>query len=266
MNSYKITHPVANRIPILLSIPHCGTAFPDELLREYKPEMLPPDDTDWFVDALYDFATQMGITTIAANYSRWVIDLNRNPDSTPLYSDGRVITGLCTSSNFLGEPIYNDERTLVNADEVERRKSLYFDPYQQKVKELLDELKAEFGTVMLWDCHSIRRLVPSIQKEAFTDLILGTADGTSASASLIDTALTQLSGNFKINHNHPFKGGYITRNFGQPALNQHALQLEMSKDLYMDNSETRYDEARALHMQSVLKQCLTAMNTILQTL
>lgn len=266
MNNYKITRPVTSRIPILLSIPHCGTAFPEELAQEYKAEMLPPDDTDWFVDELYNFAAKMGITTLSANYSRWVIDLNRNPDSTPLYSDGRVITGLCTTSNFLGEPIYNDERTLVNADEVERRKSLYFDPYQQKVQELLDELKAEFGNVMLWDCHSIRRLVPSIQKEAFPDLILGTAGGTSADPLLINTALKMLSANYQINHNTPFKGGYITRHFGQPADGQHALQLEMSKDLYMDDGETQYDETLALHMQGALKQCLTAMNTILQTL
>ncbi len=266
MNVYKITQPTVQRIPILLSIPHCGTAFPEDLAHDYKSEMLPPDDTDWFVDELYHFAAAMGMTTIAANYSRWVIDLNRNPDSTPLYTDGRVITSLCTTSNFLGEPIYKDERTAVNAVEVERRKQLYFDPYQQKVQTLLDELKAEFGCVLLWDCHSIRRLVPAIQTKAFPDLILGSADGSTAHPLLINAALEALSGVYQTHHNTPFKGGYITRHFGQPAHNQHALQLEMSKDLYMDDSETQYHKDRACQMQDTLKQCLMALHTTLTTL
>jgi N-formylglutamate deformylase len=242
MDIYKITRPTVQPIPILLSIPHCGTAFPDELSNEYNAEMLPPDDTDC---------------------SRWVIDLNRNPDSTPLYTDGRVITSLCTTSNFLGEPIYKDKRETIDLQEVERRKTLYFDPYQQKMQELLDELKARFGNVLLWDCHSIRRRVPSIQSAAFPDLILGSADETSAATPLIDAAIGTLSSTYQINHNTPFKGGYITRHFGQPNRNQHALQLEMCKDLYMDNAEMEYNEIRAQRMQHALKKCLQTMHYIL---
>ena len=266
MDIYKITRPKVQRIPILLSIPHAGTLFPEDLIDEYKPEMLPPDDTDWFVDQLYGFAAEMGISTISAMYSRWIIDLNRNPDSTPLYTDGRVITSLCTTSNFLGTPIYKDERTVVDLTEVQRRKALYFDPYQQKVQALLDELKTQFGQVLLWDCHSIRRHVPAIQTAVFPDLILGSADETSAAPSLINTARQNLSSTYQINHNTPFKGGYITRHFGQPNNNQHALQLEMSKNLYMDDTEIQYDQNRAQRVQHTLKQCLQVMQTTLTTL
>ena len=92
---YKITKPSGSIVPILLSVPHCGTAFPDELVSQYKSDLIKnPDDTDWFVDKLYGFASDLGITTISAVYSRWVIDLNRHPESKPLYSDGRIITGL----------------------------------------------------------------------------------------------------------------------------------------------------------------------------
>jgi N-formylglutamate deformylase len=109
---YKIQLPEGTRVPLLLSIPHCGTEFPDDLKNQYHGSLISaPDDTDWFVDKLYDFATGMGITMISSVYSRWVIDLNRDPDNKPLYSDGRIITGLCPLTNFLGESIYVDGRT-----------------------------------------------------------------------------------------------------------------------------------------------------------
>jgi N-formylglutamate deformylase len=79
-----------------VSIPHCGTLFPKEIINDFDPALIKaPDDTDWFVDRLYDFAPSLGITMITAVFSRWVIDLNRHPDSKPLYNDGRIITELC---------------------------------------------------------------------------------------------------------------------------------------------------------------------------
>ena len=75
------------KVPIVVSIPHCGRFFPPELAGHYKRELaINPDDTDFFVDDLYDFLPQMGITTICAQYSRWVIDLNRSPKNEALYN------------------------------------------------------------------------------------------------------------------------------------------------------------------------------------
>lgn len=266
MNLFEITQPAAQLLPIVISVPHAGTAFPDDIRAELKAGLLPPDDTDWFVHQLYDFATELGLPILKANYSRWVVDLNRNPDSTPLYHDGRVLTGLCTSTTFLGEPIYADERAEVAAAEVARRKPLYFEPYHQALQQLLDDTKAQFGRVLLWDCHSIRREVSAIHKGRFPDLILGSADQTSASAELIGQALTQLgSGPYSLNHNSPFKGGYITRHFGQPEAQQHALQLEMSKDVYMDNAEQAYSPERATQIRTVLRQTLSTLGQSLLT-
>jgi N-formylglutamate amidohydrolase len=260
MPLFDLTHPLTPQLPLVISVPHAGTEFPDELRRELRLELLPPDDTDWFVHQLYDFATALGIPILRARYSRWVIDLNRNPDSSPLYHDGRVITGLCTATTFLGEPIYQDERAEVAPAEVARRRALYFDPYHQQLQALLDATRARFGQVLLWDCHSIRRRVPAINPEPFPDLILGSADETSAAPALIAEALRELgSGPFNLSHNHPFKGGYITRHFGRPAEGQHALQLEMSKDLYLDDAEQAYQPVRAERMRAVLRPTLLAL-------
>ena len=261
MEIYKITLPAQLTSPVVLSIPHCGTSFPEELVGDFKGELLPPDDTDWFVDQLYRFASDLGMMTISAMYSRWVIDLNRNPENIPLYDDGRVITALCTTTDFSGMPVYRDERSVVDPIEVYRRKSLYFDPYHQKVQELLNITKANFGKALLWDCHSIRRKVPAIAEHPFPDLVLGSVDGTSASPELTALAAAILaSSGLNVQENHPFKGGYITRSFGRPQEGQHALQLEMSKDKYMDDAETAYSESRAAEMQELLRETFIALN------
>jgi N-formylglutamate amidohydrolase len=258
MLPYHVIKPARGLMPILLSVPHCGTSFPAELKDQYKPQLAQsPDDTDWFVQQLYNFASDLGITLIHATFSRWVIDLNRDPQSKPLYTDGRIITALCPTTTFFGVPIYVDERKEVEEHEVERRVELYYKPYHQKIQELLNELKDTFGTVLLWDCHSIRQQVPTIHKEKFPDLILGDADGTSASPGLIETAIRSLeSAGYQFSHNYPFKGGYITRHFGKPDEHQHALQLEMTKVNYMDDAEKTYHEGRSEKMRGVLRQTL----------
>ncbi len=253
--AFHITQPSSPEVPILLSVPHCGTEFPEMVKSQYKESLISsPDDTDWFVDKLYDFAPELGITMISARISRWVIDLNRNPEEKPLYSDGRLITGLCPTTTFLGEPIYKDQRKQVDPNEVQRRLSSYFFPYHHKIQELMDQLIRRHGQVLLWDCHSIRQSVPTIQKEPFPDLILGDADGTSASPGLIETTLSVLDhSRYQTRHNFPFKGGFITRHFGKPSIGQHALQLEMTKVNYMDDAEKSYNVDRASEVRTLLK-------------
>ncbi|NJN42747.1 MAG: N-formylglutamate deformylase [Flammeovirgaceae bacterium] len=266
MSSFRIIHPTSEQVPILLSIPHCGVLFPDELKREFKSEKInQPDDTDWFVDRLYDFAPAMGITIIQAVYSRWVIDLNRDPDSKPLYTDGRIITDLCPVTDFLGNPIYSDERKALSKDDRSGRIEKYFQPYHHQVQTLLVTIKEKFGKVLLWDCHSIRQQVLTIQKEKFPDLILGDADGTSASPGIIEAALSKLDhSDFSVRHNFPFKGGYITRHYGKPAENIHALQLEMTKVNYMHDDELTYHKERAEKIRSLLKIVFGALTGILK--
>lgn len=259
MELYHITEPQAPEVPILLSSPHSGTYFPPEVRDTMKPEAVAnPDDTDWFIDQLYDFAPQLGIRMISANYCRWVIDLNRDPDSKPLYNDGRVITGLVPHTDFNGESIYLGETP--NAEEINRRINTYYLPYHQKVSELLMEIKNKFGKALLFDAHSIRKFVPGIRPEPFPDLILGDNEGKSASSDIIQTAYKALGqGGYDLQHNHPFKGGYITRSHGKPEVNIHALQLEMAKTNYMDDSETKFDETRAEKMRGTLKNMFSQL-------
>ncbi|MDY8136331.1 N-formylglutamate amidohydrolase [Aquimarina sp. 2201CG5-10] len=265
MSLFKIKEPKKDPVPIIISIPHSGTKFPSEIKRYYKKRKRKYlDDTDWFVHKLYDFAPSLGITVIKANYSRWVVDLNRDPECIPLYDDNRIITAMTPTTDFFGNNIYKSSELKPTPKEIERRLELYYQPYHRKIKQLLEERKRQFGKVLLWDAHSIRHRVSTIQKDVFPDMILGNNDQNTAHPELINTALTNLqSGKYNINHNSPFKGGHITRHFGNPDNNVHTLQLEMNKILYMDDNELTYNKERAKEVKAILQ---TTMEGLIETI
>ena len=258
---FKIVLPKKKKVGILLSIPHCGVGFPNEIKSNYNADLITnPDDTDWFLEKLYDFAPDLGITTIQAVYSRWVIDLNRTPENVSLYNDGRIITSLCPTTNFKGENLYLNSSFEPDNIEIERRLKNYYLPYHQKIDALINEFKLNFEKVILWDAHSIRRRVATIQEDPFPDLILGNNDRKTAENSLINLTITNLKkSGLDVYDNHPFKGGYITRSKGNTAKNINALQLEMAKDLYMSNNELDYDYEKAKNVKQWLQSTFNSL-------
>lgn len=249
------------KVPLLLSMPHSGIGFPEEIKSNIKKELVEcPPDTDWHLSLLYDFADEIGASTIQANYSRYVIDLNRSSENKALYNDSRTITDLVPVKTFSEKEIYN-QGAEPDEKEVNRRKELYYLPYYQKITEILDGLKKQFGYALFWDCHSIKRYVPSIRKESFPDLILGSNDEKSADPKMIKIVLEKLRENKSliVNHNEPFKGGQLTRTFGRPQDGFHALQLEMSQDVYMNEESLEFDNKKSDLIRPLLKNALMGL-------
>lgn len=260
-NVFTVTPGRGHRSPILVSSPHSGVAFPQEVRGSFCPEVLEhPEDTDWFVHRLYDFAPEMGMTLIHANYSRYVIDLNRDPESRSLYGDGRRETSLVPFQSFAGQSLYTREPS---SDEIQRRHRCYYQPYHQKVGQLLEELKNEFGWALLFEAHSIKDFVPSLSDKPFPSLILGNNEGKSGEASFLQKAREVLQEqSYEVSVNSPFKGGYLTRFFGKPQEDIHSLQLEMCQSLYMDEGQKAYDEKRALKMRQDLQKMIDSLKKI----
>jgi N-formylglutamate deformylase len=215
----------------------------------------PLRDTDFFVDQLYDFVGEIGIPMISSTYSRYVVDLNRsaNPKQT-LYQDGRNATSVIPLCTFDGEPIYTSKQHHPNAQQVESRIDRYYWPYHRELESLIAEMQEVYRHVLLFDAHSIRRNVPKIHQYPFSDLIVGDNDQSSCAELITEKLLNSLSQakGFDTSYNHPFKGGYITRNYGNPAQGIHTIQLEMSQDLYMNSEELTYDTGRAGTLQQTL--------------
>ncbi|NJB71070.1 N-formylglutamate deformylase [Saonia flava] len=268
MEIFKIIEPKKAIVPIVISIPHSGTTIPKDIKINLKKRMRRyMDDTDWYVHNLYEFASSLGITVIRTKINRWVIDLNRDPESLLLYNDKRLITTIAPTTDFFGKKIYKSSNLEPDQTEINRRLANYYWPYYKELETLLQSRKREFGKVLLWDAHSIRHKVSTIQEEIFPDMILGNNDGATAHPKLINTALNVLkSGEFKINHNLPFKGGHITRYFGKPENDIHALQLEMNKILYMDDNEINYNTVRAKKVINVLEKTMESLIETIKTI
>lgn len=248
--------------PLLISLPHVGVGLPDGLRDRLTPIAQELPDTDWHVEKLYAFAKQQDVSVIEARLSRFVIDLNRDPSGASLYP-GKSTTELCPLTTFASEPVYL-AGSEPSSEEIADRVRDVFEPYHVALRSELDRIRARHGYAILLEGHSIRSHVPRFFEGRLPDLNLGTADGQTASARVEQAAREVLSGSaMSWVANGRFKGGYITRYFGRPEEQVHALQLEMALDCYMqEQAPYPFEPERAAPLISVLKQLVQALLSV----
>ena len=189
--------------------------------------------TDWHLHDLYDFLPALGIATIHAHYSRFVVDLNRPPKPRSLYP-GRFETGLVATETFHGEPIWKANPA---ADVVAQRRLEFHQPYHRQLARMLAEKISRFGRVYLIDAHSIASMANQLHDELVHEIDLGDRDGQSCRPSMMAFFAGEFSkAGLAVCRNDPYKGGYITDHYGQlPAVQ--ALQIEMCQRVYMDEAD-----------------------------
>jgi N-formylglutamate deformylase len=221
----------AGSSPLLVSMPHTGTYVPEWLGPRLSAAARPLPDTDWHLERLYDFLDELGASVLVATHSRYVVDLNRPPDNASLYP-GRDTTGIVPLDTFHREPIYLPGFPPSD-DEVAQRIETYWRPYHLRLEQAIGETRARHGYALLWDAHSIFSELPRFFEGKLTDLNLGTADGKSCAPDVGEALRKSVEG-YSTVLNGRFKGGYITRHYGNPANGIHAVQLELSEATYMD--------------------------------
>jgi N-formylglutamate deformylase len=215
---------------LILSMPHPGTAVPDYISSQMNDVGRTLADTDWHMRELYRFADRFHPTILEAQVSRYVIDLNRDPSGASLYP-GQATTELVPTTDFDGRPIWT---TTPDADEIERRKELYFKPYHDALAEQVERVKATHGYCVLWDCHSIRSVIPRLFPGELPVLNLGTNSGASCDPDLDDAAADAVAASSLSSVvNGRFKGGWITRRYGRPEEDVHAIQMEIAQRAYL---------------------------------
>jgi N-formylglutamate amidohydrolase len=237
------------RRAVVVSIPHAGTVVPDEVRRAFRtPAQARLPMTDWHLGRLYDFLPTLGVAVLEARTSRYVVDLNRDPEGRALYP-GRFETGLVPLTDFAGEEIW---RTPPDAAEIARRRRAVFDPYHARLVLALEEARDPKGHVLLLDLHSVASAPNRIAAALAEDIFLGDRDGATAPAVVPETfARAYARKGLKAVRNRPYKGGYITAHYGT-WLGVSSLQIEMAERVYMDEEqpesldEERFATARAL--------------------
>jgi N-formylglutamate amidohydrolase len=249
--------------PLLISVPHDGRALPPDIAQRMTTAAQTLPDTDWHVARLYDFARELGASIITARYSRYVVDLNRPPDDHALYPR-QLTTGICPAQSFDGARLYLDGSDVTPAEQ-RARIDRYWRPYHEGIAKLLDERRTTHGYALLWDAHSIASEVPGLFDGELPVLNLGTNRGLSC-ASAIEAALAQdaYASPYSAVCNGRFTGGYITRHFGRPDEQLHAVQLELAQRSYMDEKTLRYDSLAGEKLQAVLRKLLQTFSVTAQ--
>ena len=222
--------------PLIVSFPHTGTDLPAELEGDYASPWLARRDADWWVHELYGFARELGATTLRTTISRSVIDVNRDPSGSSLYP-GQNTTGLCPLVTFDNQPLYR-EACEPSADEIQRRRAQWFDPYHAMLAAETRRLRERHPAIVVYDAHSIRSNIPFLFDGELPQFNIGTNSDSSC-----DNALTEAVENicaqsgFTHVRNGRFRGGYITRHHAAPQAGVHSIQMELACRGYMDEPE-----------------------------
>lgn len=249
--------------PLLVSLPHTGTEIPAPFDRGLVSPWLARKDADWWIDRLYDFARELDATMVHTAISRTVIDVNRDPSGVSLYP-GQATTELCPTTTFDGEALYKS--AAPDAAAIAQRRETFFAPYHAALAGEIARLRASHDRIVLYDCHSIRSVIPRLFEGTLPEMNIGTNSGASCDAALTDAIVkyAQASG-FSHIVNGRFKGGFITRNFGKPSEGVHAVQMELACRSYMHEplgpvSEadwpSPYDGRKAAAMRARLTEIL----------
>lgn len=256
---------VRGQAPVIISIPHAGDHIPLQIEAQLTSPWLARKDTDWWIPELYDFAAALGVTLVRTRLSRTVIDVNRDPSGASLYP-GQATTELCPTTTFDGEPLYAGAGP--DAQEIARRRTAYFIPYHQALREEIDRLRQSHRKLVLYEAHSIRSRIPRLFEGELANFNIGANGGQSCAVALAaaveaacaDPAFTRVT-------DGRFKGGWTTRHYGAPHDGVHAIQMELACRGYMDEPAaaptpdtwpSAYSDARAAPMRAVLNRVIAS--------
>ncbi len=249
---FEVLEPETQRIPFVFNSPHSGRAYPPAFLSQSRLDAMSiRRSEDHYVDELFQFVTDLGAPLLVAHFPRAFLDVNREPyELDPRMFDGplpphanisslRVAGGLGTVPRLVAENMEIYARRFPVEEALTRIEEIY-KPYHACLRRLIARTHVQFGLSVLIDCHSMPGNIRVAGSSQRPDFIIGDRYGTSASAELSRTAVGLLEDlGFSVARNKPYAGGFITEHYGRPARGLHALQVEINRGLYVDETTLR---------------------------
>ena len=237
-------------LPIVIAAPHGGRHYPpgiDAAMREAEWSQLLLEDR--LVDRLArEVAAASGAALLVAHAPRALLDLNRAPDDI----DWSMVQGAPRANRAAGAANRRSRsglglvpRRLPGLGEIwrealtpaaltERIDSIH-QPYHGALGGALDQIREQWGAVLLLDLHSMPPLKPRSGQDRAAEFVIGDRFGASCDDLLSATALRHLSAaERRVAHNRPYAGGYVLERHGSPRRGIHALQLEVCRTAYLD--------------------------------
>lgn len=258
--AFETIRPRRLTTPLVFNSAHSGRDYPERFLNMTRLDTLSiRQSEDAWVDELFGRAPHLGAPLLRAHFPRAYLDINREPWELdpamfvePLSercntTSPRVAAGLGTLARVVAEnkPIYRDRLSI---DDARMRIEGIYQPYHTTLQNLLGEALSAFGVAVLVDCHSMPRLTRPGDRPA-PDVVLGDRYGTACSPMIVDLVETVFTGaGLKVARNRPYAGGFCTRTYGRPLHGIHAVQIEVSRHLYMNEvTLAKNDSFEAMH-------------------
>ena len=243
---------IAGTTPLVLDSPHSGTHYPDDFRAACDLRVLRRAE-DTHVEKIYDFAPALGAAWIEAHFPRIYLDANRDTlelDTSLLDGDWpepvatdpgqlskiRLGKGLIWKYTDDGVPVYQRQLSVA---EVRARIERCWRPYHEAVRQAIAAAHARHGYSIHINCHSMPAVSASHATDfpglVHPDFVLGDRDGTTASPALSQLISDHLRGRgYSVACNHPYKGVELLRRYGDPARHRHSIQIELNRQIYMD--------------------------------
>lgn len=238
LTPFTIIPPSAPETPLIVEVPHAGLHIdPESLAVCAAPARSIGQDADLYVSELFAGAPSFGATYLYSNMSRYVCDLNREEND---YDAHTSLGGVSASSphGVVWRKTTEGRPALLaplSQGEIDRRLDLIYRPYHKALGRLIQEKRARFGFAVLLCGHSM----PSFGRlgERRADVVPGSRGKTSAAPLVLRAAeLSAEDSDYSLSHDNPYRGGFTTAHYGSPGAGIHALQIELSRRLYMDES------------------------------
>ncbi|WP_125590818.1 N-formylglutamate amidohydrolase [Companilactobacillus jidongensis] len=231
--NFDCFNPDSNEYPVIFSLPHSGTIIPDNIKPLLRKDVKLPN-TDWFLKELYDFIPKLGFTTLQNNINRYVADPNRK--NFDISENGDYRHNVIYQQNTFGHPLYYEP---LDKQQIDQRISEYYQPYHDKLQQLIDNKLKQFDEIYLIDLHSFA-YYPGFEMMSPADFVVGN-DYDNTSSEHIKNWLTNelIKKHYTVSDNFPFTGGHITKHYGSND-NVHTLQVEARYNIYIDKRD--FDE------------------------
>ncbi len=249
---FSVFQPAQQRVPFIFNAPHSGRVYPQELrdASTLTSQQLRRSE-DVFVDHLFDSVIEIGAPFLVAHFPRAWLDVNREPyeldpklfdESLPAHANirsMRVSGGLGTIPRLVAEnlEIYREKQPLSSA--LDRIETVYR-PYHETLRKLMAKTAVTFGYAILVDCHSMPSKGGRNEREKRPDIIIGDRYGTSCNGEISRNLIRQFSDHgYTVTRNKPYAGGFITEHYGRPLKGLHAIQIEINRSVYLDETTLR---------------------------
>lgn len=251
-DAFHLSRPLQRRTSVIFASPHSGSNYTASFVRQsILDRHTIRSSEDAFVDLLFEPAFEFGAPFLKAGAPRAFVDLNRNADELdPALIEGarrnghnpRVASGLGVIPRVVanGRAIYSGK---ISMDEAHKRINGYWRPYHNALQGLINESNAIFGQAVLIDCHSMpHEALDGVARSSGRrpQIVLGDRFGAAADSDIVGRIEAAFVGaGLVVSRNSPFAGAFVTQAYGRPSRNQHAVQIEIDRSIYMDEKRIR---------------------------